>query len=86
MGEWYGGSGIDEFTNSITKNSSVFPEISVYDAEVGESMKLKGLNGGWDLFGGLETSWSIYKEGDASNSGRIASITGVKTTEFDIFQ
>tara|TARA_B100001173_G_scaffold100552_1_gene87105 strand:+ start:241 stop:1032 length:792 start_codon:yes stop_codon:yes gene_type:complete len=80
----YGGSGIDEFTNSMTKKSSVFPEISIYDAELGESMKIKGLNDGWDLFGG-ETSWSIYKEGEATNSGRIATVIGAKSSEFDIF-
>ena len=47
-------------------------------------MKLKGLKGGWDQYGGSETAWSIYKKNDVTNSGSIASIIGAKISEFDI--
>ena len=80
----YGGEGSDRFENVMTKKASIFPQISVFDAEAGESMKLKGLKGGWDQYGGSETAWSIYKKNDVTNSGSIASIIGAKISEFDI--
>ena len=81
----YGGNGSDEYVNIITKKASVFPEITVMDAEAGESMRLKGLNGGWNQYGGSETAWSVYKENNVTNSGRMAAITGATINQFDIY-
>ena len=49
------------------------------DAEAG---RLKGLNGGWNQYGGSETAWSIYKENDVTNSGRMAAIIGATVEYF----